>query len=428
MNHCTLIASLALSLFSLLLYGHEEEEPIHSHAEEEEHRHAHGEAPHNHAEEEEERRHAHEGADDLVVVQADARSRHILNMQIEEVPDNSLALTNSLYGYLMVPEHALETYALPCAGRISLKVKSAQQVRKGDVLYTVESPALTELLAELRKTRASLARCGVELEAMGARLERLSAVGVRNGDLEEQLRFKHAEQEQLQQELLAGESRLRVLALGAEQVERDGLTVLEVRAHADGTVRNVGISQGSWGEQGAPVITMSNLSAMEIMATLYGSDVPEIAAVRATIPMGRENVAVEGSWRVDEQLDPVRQTRALYFTPSHLPDGVQAGKLCRLDLYAPGDAHGTVSIPDSALVKVGVDDVVFLEVGEGRYAMAKVKAGPSRRGMTPVSGLHPGQRIVVRGGYELKYILPGEGEKKKAGHFHADGKFHEGED
>ena len=52
-----------------------------------------------------------------------------------------------------------------------------------------------------------------------------------------------------------------------------------------------------------------------------------------------------------------------------------------------------------------------------------------RQGKTPVKGLMPGQTIVTKGGYELKYILPtGEaGSKKAAGHFHADGQFHEGE-
>ena len=70
----------------------------------------------------------------------------------------------------------------------------------------------------------------------------------------------------------------------------------------------------------------------------------------------------------------------------------------------------------------------YMEIGEGKFAMVKVHAGTSRRGMTPVSGLTPGQKIVVKGGYELKYIIPGDGDKKKAGHFHADGVFHEGED
>lgn len=97
--------------------------------------------------------HDHEpdlAGEQLIVVQADARSRHILNMQIEEVPEISLALTGSVYGYLNVPPHAVETYALPCAGRISLHVKSAQQVKQGDVLYTLQSPALTEQLAGIQ--------------------------------------------------------------------------------------------------------------------------------------------------------------------------------------------------------------------------------------------------------------------------------------
>ena len=402
-----------------------------AHQHDEAHQH---DASHQHSEEEEHDPHAHAhthgggGEQESIVVQVDPHSRHILAMQTEEVPAAALALVNSLYGRLTVPDHAMETYSLPCAGRITLHVKSAQKVHRGDILYTVESPALSEQLAEQQKTQANLARCEEELHSMQARIARLEGVGARNSDLEEQLRFKQAEERQLHRELDTAQARLRMLAMGAEQGEREGRPALIIRAHADGTVRNVGVTQGSWGEQGAPVITMSNPAAMEITASLYSGDVPRISDIRALIPVGRENIAVGGTWRLDEQIDPDRQTRTLYFTPDTLPEGVNAGQLCRLDLYdAPAEAN-IVSIPDSALVKVGVDDVVFVEVAENAYAMVRVRAGASRRGMTPVSGLTPGQKIVVRGGYELKYILPGEGQKKKAGHFHADGKFHEGED
>ena len=156
--------------------------------------------------------------------------------------------------------------------------------------------------------------------------------------------------------------------------------------------------------------------------------VPHFSAVRATIPAGREHVTVDGVWRLAEEVDAATRTRELYFNPSSIPAHVQPGQLCRLDLYDACEDHGRVSIPDSAVVKVGVDDVVFVEVAEGRFAMVKVHAGTSRRGMTPVDGLTPGQRIVVKGGYELRYIIPGDGQQRRAGHFHADGVFHEGED
>lgn len=364
-----------------------------------------------------------------ILVTADARARQLLLMKIEEVPAASMALQHSLYGYLSVPSHALETYSLPCGGRIELKVKSAQQVKKGELLYTVVSPGLAEQRAEVQKVQAGLARCTEEMTTLRVRMEKLQAAGTANSELESQLRFKEAEQRQLRSELDVAQSRLAILTMGGEIVESSGLLRLEVRAHADGVVRNVGISQGSWGEQGSPVITMSNTAAMEVEAALYANDLPQFTTVRATLLSGREHPELQGEWRLAEQVDQEKQTRALYFTPTSLPEGARPGQLCRLDLYADGGENGSISIPDSAIMKVGVDDVVFLEVKEGTFAMVKVQAGTSRRGMTPVQGLVPGQRLVVKGGYELRYLLPADGkQQKKAGHFHADGNFHEGED
>ncbi len=367
---------------------------------------------------------------EVIVVTADPHSRHLIALQVEEVPASSGALASSLYGTLSTPEHALQAYALPVAGRITLHVKSAQQVKAGEILYTVESPTISDQVATIHQGEANLARCKEELATLSARIKRLAAVGTRNSDLEEQLNFKKAEERQLTRDLDTNRSRLRMLALGAELREENGLPQLVIRAAAAGAVRNVGVPQGSWGEQGASVITMSDTASLEIEASLYANDMPEFTSVRALIPQGRENLAIEGSWRLAEQVDPQKQTRSLYFTPENLPAGARPGQLCRLDLYNANAACGnTVSVPDSAIVRVGMDDMVFIELEPGRYAAMKVHAGESRRGMTPVSGLHPGQRMVVKGGYELKYILPTEeGQKKKAaGHFHADGKFHEGE-
>lgn len=403
----------------------------HDHADHDhtEHDHSdHDHADHDHVSAHDASHSAHAHAAEAITLQVDARSRHILNMQVETIPETGLALSQSLYGHLTTPGHALETYALPCAGRINLRVKTAQQVKKGDVLYTLTSPAYSDQLAEEQQIKANLARCNQELEALRSRVSRLQQAGARNSELESQMSFKQAESEQLARDLDITRVRLRTLAMGAETYNEEGLPVLVVRAHADGVVHNLGVTQNSWGEQGAAVITMSAPAAMEIVGTLYASDLPRIVEVRAMLPLGREGVSLKGSWRLADQVDATTQTRSLFFTPADLPPEARAGQLCRLDIFDMPAEPGIVSIPDSALVKVGTDDVVFVEIGEGKYAMVKVHAGDSKRGMTPVAGLHPGQKIVVKGGYELKYSLPTEQATKKAGHFHADGKFHEGED
>ena len=350
-------------------------------------------------------------------------------MKIETVPAAGQALTHSMYGHLFVPSHALETYSLPCGGRISLFVKSAQTVKKGDILYTLISPEVSSLVADIKKQEAAVTRCGEEIASVSQRLTRLKSAGTTSSDLEEQLNFKNAEKRQLERELEVTRHKLNILVMGAEIKPENGMPTLVVRAGKDGIVRNVGITQGSWGEQGAAVVTMSNLAAMEIEGTLYGNNVPDFTTVRATRLAGRENQVLQGTWRMAEQVDEEKQTRAFYFTPDALPADARPGQLCRVDFYNDGGEEGYVTIPDSAMVKVGIDDVVFLEVKEGTFAKVKVQAGTSRRGMTPVKGLVPGQKLVVKGGYELRYLLPADGsQQKKAGHFHADGKFHEGED
>ena len=382
---------------------------------------AHEHDEHEHCDHDHEHEHEHCDHDhDSVVVKADEHSRHILAIQTESVPAAGQRLVYSVYGTLTVPQHALSTYALPSAGRVTLHVKSAQAVRKGDLLYTLESPQVADAVAERDRADAAAERCSAEIAAMEQRVKRLNDVGTRNSDLEEQLLFKRAELRQLMQDAASASSRLSMLCRGAEPGQENG--VLCVRATADGTVRNVGFTQGGWGEQGTAVVTMADTAVLEVAAPLHAASVPEIGSVRSPLSDG-------GTWRLDEQVDPATQTRTLYFTLAKLPQGARAGQLCRLDIYNGAlDDDDIVTIPDSAIVKVGADDIVFVEVEEGTYAAVKVHAGESRFGMTPVEGLAPGQKMVVKGGHELRNLLPADGAAKKAGHFHADGHFHEGED
>ena len=152
---------------------------------------------------------------------------------------------------------------------------------------------------------------------------------------------------------------------------------------------------------------------------LGGAQAGAVAALFKQMRLARHPGPVQGA---DQQQGVLH--------PDRIPEGTHAGQLARLDLYSHDAAtEGFIPVPNSAVVKVGVNDVVFIKAGNDTFVMKKVETLPSRQGKTPVKGLMPGQTIVTKGGYELKYILPtGEaGSKKAAGHFHADGQFHEGE-
>ncbi|MFI3242885.1 MAG: efflux RND transporter periplasmic adaptor subunit [Akkermansia sp.] len=422
------LSSIIASLLPLGMAQQQHHEHQHEHGEactsEHEHQHEHGEActsEHDHD-------HDHDHAAPIII-KLDAKARSVIALRTEPVPAAGDIISSSLYGYLSLPPYALSDYTMPVAGRIELMVKSAQVVEAGQPLFTIESPELASSIMAQKQIEASLTRCISDIATMSGRIAKLREAGTRKVELEEQLAFKESEQRELESQLANSKRGLALMSMGAEIEEQEQRYFLLVRAKQAGKVRTVGVSQGSWGERGTSIVSMSQESAMEIMAQLYASDQPKFSHARAIVPVGQQNIMVEGSLRIAEQIDPIKQTRAVYFKPTHLPEGVQMGQLCRIDLFLPKlDGEQGMSIPDSAIVKVGLDDMVFIDHGEGIFEAKKVHAGQSRQGMTPVTGLQAGQQLVVKGAYEFKFVMPSEGDKKVTGHFHADGKFHEGED
>ncbi len=358
-----------------------------------------------------------------------SHARDIIALQTERALDAEKTLVHSLQGFLSTPTHAFESYALPSSGRLSLKVRSAQLVKKGDLLFTVESPDIAELVAQQKEAEASLQKLQNDIATMESRLTSLASADTRNRDLEEQLAFKKAEAAEQSAKIDTIALRLVSSAMGAELIPDGSRMLLGIHAQNDGRVGDIELREGSWAEQGASVLSTTNPSSLEIESSLYGSAAPQFRDATASIPIGNKQVQVAGTLRISEQIDPVKQTRKVYFTPTTLPEGAHAGLLCRIDLFDQATNEQGTNIPNTAIVKVGVDDIVFVKHTEKVYEAVKVEVLDTRFDRSTVRGLKSGNTIVSKGGYELKFLLTGAGAQQKViGHFHADGTFHEGEE
>ncbi len=362
---------------------------------------------------------------DMIPLKVDAHAQKALDMKFEKVIQTPMMAEKTIYGQLFIPPHAIHTYAIPVAGRVNIHVKSAQKVSKGDKLYTLNSPELVTQIGAVQQAKADLERSQKELNILQQRKNKLDEIGTKNVELNSELEFKKAELVSLATALQTAQAHLATSTQGA----RLNNTSLEVLAQTDGTVQTIDLAQGAWAEQGKEALVVVNQKELELQTSLFGADKIHYSSAKMVIPQGKENLVIDGSLRIADHVDTATQARALYFSPNQLPPTAYAGQLVRLDLYnTEQNTSEYINIPNSAIVKVGVNDVVFLKVGESDYIMKKVETLPARRGKTPVKGLIPGQTMVTQGGYELKYILPDSGNKKPAaGHFHADGQFHEGE-
>ena len=407
--------------------GHEHAE--HKHAEGEE-CDGHDQAEHKHAEGEKCDASSTTTGEKLISVTIDDKAKKSLDMKVEKVVARPGLSEKSFYGQMEIPPHAVNTCALSAAGRVKLNVQSAQHVKKGDLLYTLDSPDILEIKAKADEDNAALARNTAELDVLLNRQKQLNEIGTKNSELDTSINFKKAERPGL--EAAADNSSLKLAQALAGGELKEG--TLYVKADKDGSVQSVDINRGAWGEQGATVLVLTNKGDLEFKTTAYSGDSlnPSGALLVLDSPDGKESLVLDGKIRISDQINRENQTRNVYFTPDKLPQWAYAGQVARLEINSGDDeANGYIPVPNSAVVKVGVNDVVFIQDknSPNKFIMQKVAILTPRQGMTPVNGLHEGQTIVTKGGYELKYAIPAQegGEKKAAGHFHADGKFHEGE-
>lgn len=372
---------------------------------------------------------AHDDAEDAGTrVEISPRARQSVAMRFETVSDASVSAARSYYGQMRVPADAVKTAAMPAAGRVRFFVTPGQNVEPGTPLYSLSSPELIAMRSDLAQAEADLSRARSNLAALEARLERLAKIGTKNGALESEAAFLRAEIPVL----AAAAERSRGLWLAATDGAelRDGRLI--VSSPFAGRIQSLDLSEGAWGERGAGALTLVSSRALEFKGSAFGADAFAGTQARLAVSVGGETLRLAGTLRVSAQIDEATQARTIYFVPENLPEGVFPGQVARLEVFRRDEAdEGFVPVPSSAVIKVGVDDVVFVRDphDENAFFARKVKTRPARRGVTPVKGVRAGETVVVKGGYELKYVLPADGNaaKKTAGHFHADGKFHEGE-
>ena len=407
----------------------------HSHEEKtshETHEHEHGENcdGHDHAEHaHDDHDHDHNHAHHETVITISERARQSIAMETEKVSAAPVVSSKSYYGQMLIPPAAVETSALTANGSVRFFVRPGQKVDAGTPLYAVSSPELVEMSANMKDADAALARSRAELESLKLRLARLAEIGVKNSELENEARFKEAEIISL--EIAAERSRALWKQATAGANFSDG--TLSVFAKNPATVQSLDLNEGAWGERGQSALSLIKSAPLEFKGVAFGNDDFSNAAAELVISFAKQTLRLAGTLRIASQIDETTQARTIYFVPENLPEKIFPGQVARLDVFIPETTQGKfVLVPNSAVIKVGVDDVVFVcdPNDPNKFTARKVKTLPSRRGMTPVSDIHAGETVVSKGGYELKYVLPADGnapKRKTAGHFHADGKFHEGE-
>ena len=398
-------------LSAVLGYAHEHGANCshgHTHGQKQEHRHGHGEnCSHDHTQKQK-HEHGHEhhehgkcAADGKTKGRNDPESalkavsiakpvQDVMGLKTVHAEKRRVASTVVFAGRYELSPDARKVVATPVAGRLTLLVRPLAEVKKGDALFTVSSP---DLVARSH-----------DIEALEKRVNVYREIKTPNAALENELAVKRAE-------------RAAMLA-GAE--EKDG--IITVRAAAGGMVESLIAQDGAWLETGAAALQTVRTHDLRFKALAAASDALKL---RNGMPakVGEHHGHVRIGVGDDTGIVPIY---VLFDKDVHALAGARSHAECVTD--ETEEPH--IAVPSRCIVSIGLQPTVFVKDAHNpeRFIAVSVTPGITGNGWTAVEGLPHHCEVVIDGAYELKLALQEEGGKKSAGHFHADGTFHEGDE
>lgn len=282
------------------------------------------------------------------------------------------------------------TATLPGAVR-QVFVIEGQEVRRGQPLATIVSRDAMQLGGQSGRASARIALAQANL----ARAEALFREGVIAGARVQEARAELAQAE--------SEAREAGRILASSGASGDGLVTL--RAPISGRVSKVAV------QTGGPVDALTAPFVIDA-ADAYQLDLQLPEQLAASVKPGM-TVTLPGNVTgrivtVGSAIDPATRSVIAKASLGAAP-GLIAGKSVMVTIGASGGTSA-VSVPSSAVARVGGKDVVFVRIGKG-FALREVTLGGSGNGETAILfGLKPGEVVAASSIPELKMLLGGGGE------------------
>lgn len=358
-------------------------------------------------------------------VDVDAKTQQQLGIVIQQAVLRSVRAPISSTGQLQLNEDDTWHVGAVLAGKIvSVPVRLGDIVRAGQVVALMHSH-------DVYDARAGRRQANVELDRLKTLADQ--ALRIRNRT-QRLLDLKAASREQMEAAETAYQSaRLSVANAQAEVDKADfhlrhfldvplneslstsgELDQVPIKAPATGTVMERLANAGSVVSAGDPVITLSNLSTLWLIAAVNEADLSQVhrgQSVQISVRAYPDRKFGGKVSQLGERMDP--QTRTLQVRV--LVTNAQG--LLKPDMFATADFSASANreaiyLPEAAIQELAGKPVVFVRSSTGSFEPHNVNTGlRADRQVEILSGLEPGTPVVVDGALLLKsQMLKGEPE------------------
>jgi Cu(I)/Ag(I) efflux system membrane fusion protein len=328
------------------------------------------------------------GTEDVAgAVRIDAARRQAIGVKTEPVRLRDLSTTIRAAGRVTYDETRRTEVSPKFAGWVrDIRVDyTGKVVRAGEVLFTAYSP-----------------------ELVSAQQEYLTALGIgSDGGSGE---HAHGEQggPQAGDPEIAAAARARLLrwdvsSAQIEAIARAGkpIEALPVLAPTTGVVLEKSIVQGSSFTAGQTLYKIASIHPVWVIASVYPYELPWVrTGMGATIlsPFLSEKSRPGTVSYIDPYLDPQARTAQVRVVAPNVNGDLKPDMF--VDVLLSASMGKRVAIPESAVLYVGDKRIVFVDLGDGRFAPRAVTLGAKAGDYYEVvSGLEAGEVVVTSGNF-----------------------------
>jgi RND family efflux transporter MFP subunit len=341
------------------------------------------------------------------------------NMNLSNSSSRSLAWITGVWmtigilatGCHQSPPKSMIAGSLPPA-RVKVQTAEARQrTATEDVVGTVRpklsavlSSKISGTISQMHASVGQFVKAGqllVELDAreIQARLEQAAAT--RDQTAKDLARFKNLFDSKTvtQQEYDAALSRARVAEAAVEEAQTM-LGYTRILAPFDGVVTAKRADVGDMAAPGKPLLDIEDATALRLEADVPEGLIDHIKlGDRLRVQIAASQVPQEAQVvEIAPVADPTSRTYRVKFDLPSKP-GLRSGQFGRVAI--PVAEVNALRVPESAVVIRGQMEMVFVDA-QGKAQLRLVKTGKKLdREFEIVSGLNPGERIVVEGAQQL---------------------------
>jgi cobalt-zinc-cadmium efflux system membrane fusion protein len=340
---------------------------------------------------------ASEPSHDSVTLDPSNPQRNFL--KIEEVKSAEGAPSLTITGRFAYDEEHTQRVATAIDGRAtSILVKLGDKVKSGQALIALSSPQVGQLQADAQKAQQDMLIAQKTVD----RVHRLKVDGAVS-DKE----VAQAESDLLKSKSDVGRSSAQLSSIGLSA--SDPTVAASIRAQISGTVveRNVLVGQEVRADATTPLLTITNLDTLWVIADVYEQDlgyVTQGAAVNVRVPAYPNETFAGTVDHVGEVLDATSRTVKVRCALPNPTGRLKPEMFAKIDV-ADTTGKPALMIPSKAVLNDGGKSRVV--VAEGNvFKVRAVDVGSESDGrVRVVNGLHAGEKIVTDGALFLKHDI-----------------------